>query len=202
MLLAPSDGDGSIWRRVHFNYLLYFNAKKKQTVIVVVARNVADPIGAQEHVGMTHVNGLLAVLLLYCNYQSTEMCWTLTPHHVDTLHDFKWKTIRSFCCCNFPSNIPQTIIWISFLNRSESLRMQWSSKDTFILDIETWCTHFIGLYIATWYFKCSLSAHRFDLIAKAVCAIVLDQKSFMQSMAYARERTLFPWHFHWHKFSR
>lgn len=137
-----------------------------------------------------------------CNYQSTEMCWTLTPHHVDTLHDFKWKTIRSFCCCNFPSNIPQTIIWISFLNRSESLRMQWSSKDTFILDIETWCTHFIGLYIATWYFKCSLSAHRFDLIAKAVCAIVLDQKSFMQSMSYARERTLFPWHFHWHKFSR
>lgn len=181
-------------------YLLYFNAKKKQTVIVVVARNVADPIGAQEHVGMTHVNGSLAVLLLRLQLSINRDVLNADTTSRRYASWFQVKNNTVLLLLQFPQQYSANY-YLDFISKSIGIPQN-AVKFERHIHIGTWCTHFIGLYIATWYFKCSLSAHRFDLIAKAVCAIVLDQKSFMQSMSYARERTLFPWHFHWHKFSR
>lgn len=166
MLLASIHDDGSIWRRVHFNYLLYFNAKKKQTAIVV-ARNVANPIGAQEHVGMTHTSvARTLLLLLQLSINRDVLNADTTSRRYAWWFQVKNNTVVG--CCNCPSNIPQTIIWISFLNRSESLQNAMKfERHIYTIYWDLMHTHFIVRTTATCYFKC-MSPHRFDLIAKAV----------------------------------
>lgn len=160
MLLAPTIDDGSIWRRVHFNYLLCRNAKKKQTVIVVV-RNMANPVGAKEYVRMTHVSGSHCCYAATINQSRCVERW----HHITSIRFMIpiEKQYGPFVVAVSPA-IFRKLLYLDFIPKSIGVPPNASSwMDVFILglDARTSSYHCYTLFqvheSATFWFNCKNS---------------------------------------------
>lgn len=192
------DDDGSIWRRVHFNYLLYFNAKKKQTAVLLLLETWQTPLtrrGTRWHDSRQWFARSVVVLQLSINRDVLNA--DTTSRRYGSWFQVKNNTV--LLLLQFPQQYSANYYW-DFISKSIEVPQNATKFERHIrilgLDVHTPLD-----YIATCYFKCSLSAHRFDLIAKAVLDSFRPGKFHAINVICTWASTI-PLAFHWHKFSR